>query len=78
MNVQVEELCKRVEENSLRFTKALSKSMPQSSVCACVFELKAFFCYQHKLLLSLNPIELLFLYFSLAMGKCLLLMLSLT
>lgn len=42
MNVQVEELCKRVEESSLSFTKALSKSMSQSSVCACVLELKAF------------------------------------
>ena len=28
MNVQVEELCKKVEESSLKFTKALSKSMP--------------------------------------------------
>ena len=57
MNVQVEKLCKRVEENSLSFTKALSKSMPQISVYACVFELKAFFCYQPKLLLSLNLID---------------------
>ncbi|WZZ71737.1 hypothetical protein YC2023_083107 [Brassica napus] len=59
MNFQVEELCKRVEESSLSFTKALSKSMPQSSVCACVLELTSFFCYQYKLLLSLNLIELL-------------------
>ena len=59
MNVQVEESCKRVEENSLSFTKALSKSMPQNSVCACVLELKAFFYYQHKLLLSLTLIKLL-------------------
>ena len=43
MNVQVEELCKRVEESSLSFTKALSKSMSQNSVYACVLKLKAFF-----------------------------------